>query len=338
MAVPKIRFPCMCVIIMAMCASLCQAQDNGDLPLSGSIKPELYATGFEFAQGATFWPESGNMYVANYRGLGNIGQITKEGAASVLCSLDKLAPVEGHKPQANGIKTDNHGRLIVADWGGGRLLRVAADGKSVEVLAERWKGKRFGGINDVALDTHGHIYFTDPRGSSLKSPTGSVYRYDIDTKSVTQIATGLAYPSGLAIGPHRRHLCVSESRKFRIQVIDFVIDKDDEPTLEVARTRTLITFPEETVGDVKGGKFQPNGMIFDAKRRLYVAMWTGGFINVVELDSGKLIRQYDAGGEQVTNCHFQGNFLYTTIAAKEAVFRIELGVQGHRYNPKDPYP
>jgi gluconolactonase len=332
MATPTFRISLVIVCLLTVGASFCHADDNGDLPLSGTVTAQLYATGFEFAEGPTF-DRLGNLYVANYRGLGNIGRITKEGSASVLCSLDKLAPVDDRKPQANGIKIDSHGRLIVADWGGGRLLRIAADGKSVEVLAERWKGKRFGGINAVALDTAGNIYFTDPRGSSLESPTGSVYRYDINTKSLAQVATGLAYPNGIAVSPHRKHLCVSESRKFRIQIYDFEIDeKTKEPTLAIARARTLITFPFEDKGDIKGGKFEPDGMIFDAKSRLYVAMWTAGYINVVELDSGKLIRQYDAGGEQVTNCHFHGPYLYTTIAAKEAVFRLELDVQGHHYN------
>ena len=34
---------------------------------------------------------------------------------------------------------------------------------------------------------------------------------------------------------------------------------------------------------------------------------------------------------QVTNCHFHGPYLYTTVAAKEAAFRLQLGVQGHAY-------
>ena len=75
----------------------------------------------------------------------------------------------------------------------------------------------------------------------------------------------------------------------------------------------------------------PDGMIFDAAGRLYVATWTGGVINVVEVPSGKLLRQYDAGGKQSTNCHFHGGYLYMTVAAKEAVFRLKLGVDGFDY-------
>jgi sugar lactone lactonase YvrE len=72
-------------------------------------------------------------------------------------------------------------------------------------------------------------------------------------------------------------------------------------------------------------------LIFDNAGRCYVGMWTGGVINVVEVPSGKLLRQYDAGGGKATNCHFFGPHLYVTIAAKEAVFRLKLDVDGHRY-------
>jgi sugar lactone lactonase YvrE len=60
-------------------------------------------------------------------------------------------------------------------------------------------------------------------------------------------------------------------------------------------------------------------------------MWVGGVVNVVDVPSGALLRQYNAGGPQATNCHFQGSYLYTTVAAKEAVFRLKLGVRGDPY-------
>ena len=61
-------------------------------------------------------------------------------------------------------------------------------------------------------------------------------------------------------------------------------------------------------------------------------MWTGGVVNVVEVPSGELLRQYRVGGDKVTNCHFYGTCLYTTVAGKEAVFRLDLGVYGFDYN------
>jgi sugar lactone lactonase YvrE len=54
----------------------------------------------------------------------------------------------------------------------------------------------------------------------------------------------------------------------------------------------------------------------------------------VDVPSGKLLRQYSAGGSMATNCHFFGDSLYVTVAAHEAVYRLDLGVRGFNYAPK----
>ncbi|MDP6442576.1 MAG: SMP-30/gluconolactonase/LRE family protein, partial [Pirellulaceae bacterium] len=172
-----------------------------ELPASHSVAPQLHATGFEFAEGPAVNPKSGDLFVVNYRGNGRIGRIATDGTAQVWCDLRVAAPLDGRSPQANGLKIDNEQRIVAADAGGGRLLRISRDGKQVEVLADRWKGKRFDAVNDVALDAAGNIYFSDPGESTYDNPIGSVYRYSIRTKQVTRIDDELAYPNGLAVTP-----------------------------------------------------------------------------------------------------------------------------------------
>jgi gluconolactonase len=315
-----------CLAVFCLATGLAAlAAGPKELPPSHSVTNALYATGFEFAEGPAL-DDNGDLYVVNYRGNGNIGRIAADRTASVFCDLRKLVPVEGRSPQANGLKIDRQGRLIASDSGAGRLLRIAADGQTAEVLADRYDGVRFRSINDVALDLAGNIYFTDPGGSSLENPIGSVYRYDITTGKVSLVDTDLAFPNGLAVTPDQKHLCVGESQRYRVLIYDLAGDGT------VSNRRVLIDFPGETVGAIIGGKHDPDGMIFDDAGRLYVAMWTAGVINVVEVPSGKLLRQYDAGGSKATNCHFHGGCLYTTVAAKEAVFRLKLGVEGFDYN------
>lgn len=320
----------MCVIhlpavLIALVAFALTTAEASELPPSHSVKPELYATGFEFAEGPTL-NAAGDLYVVNYRANGNIGRITADGAASIFCNLRELVPLEGRTPQANGLKLDRQGRLIASDSGAGRLLRIAADGASAEILADNCDGERFNSVNDVALDLAGNIYFSDPGGSNAENPVGSIYRWDAATGKVTRLATGLAFPNGIGVTPDQKHLCLSESQKFRMLIFDLA------PDGTVSNQRVLIEFPQETHGDIVGGRHDPDGLIFDDEGRLYVGMWTGGVVNVVEVPSGKLLRQYDAGGSKATNVHFHGGYLYTTIAAKEAVFRLKLGVDGFNYN------
>ncbi len=300
-------------------------EEHADLPPSHSVDPELAATGLAFAAGPAL-NGAGDLFVANYRELGTIGRITADGTASILADLHTLVPMNGRIPQANGLKLDSVGRLLVADVGGGRLLRVSPCGSQLEVLAERAEGKRFEDINDVALDLRGNIYFTNPGDSTADDPTGSVYRYDVRTGRTTLLATGLAYPTGIAVTVDQERLCVAESRQYRVVMYDLTEDGTAE------NRRVLVDFPDETRGAFVGGKFDPAGMVVDTRNRLFVAMWRGGVINVVDVDTGLLIRQYDAGGGRATNCHFHNGYLYTTVAAKEAVFRLKLGVNGFDYN------
>ena len=305
------------------------AEEQADLPPSHTVDPKLYATGFETAEGPALNRE-GDLFVANYRVNGTIGFIRgqrgreDDGAAGVFCDLREAEPLEGRQSRAAGLKVDGEGRLLVADYGAGRVLRVAADGKSAEVLADRCKRKRFNNIKDLALDAAGNIYFSDPGGSTVKNPVGSVYRYDIKTAEVTQLADDLVHPNGLGVTPDGKHFCVAEGQRYRILIFDL---KDGK----LANRRVLVDFPTETRGPIIGGATPPDGMVFDAAGRLYVAMSTGGVINVVDVPSGKLIRQYKAGGSWATNCHFHNGYLYVTVAAKEAVFRLKLGVEGYDY-------
>jgi gluconolactonase len=302
------------------------AAEPPELPESFSVKPQLYATGFEFAEGPAF-DNAGNLYVVNYRGNGKIGRITPTGQAGIWCDLAKIAPCEGRNPQANGLKVDSEGSIIAADAGGGRMLRISADGKQADVLAERFEGSRFSAINDVALGPNA-IFFTDPGDSSEQKPTGSVYRYDNSSRLVSRIANDLAYPNGLAVTPDKKSLCVAESRRFRIMIYDLASDGT------ASNGRVLIEFPSSDRGTIRGGQYDPDGMIFDEFGRLYVAMWVGAIINVIEVPTGKLLRQYDAGGSKATNCHFHDDSLYVTVAANEAVYRLKLGVRGFDYRPK----
>ena len=323
------------LLCMPLLTAIVTADEDDDLPPTHSLEPLLYATGFEFAEAPALDPQ-GNLYVANYRFLGTIGRITADGTASIWCDLRQLSPVEQRQVQAGGMKVDAEGRLIVADAGGGRLLRVATAGRQVEVLADRFEGARFSSVSDVALDLKGNIYFTDAGAlisETTDKLTGSVYRYDIQTKQVARLANGLAGPNGLAVSPDQMYLCVAESQRFRILLFDV-----NTKTGDLQNQRVLMAFPYETRGNVITSQFVPDGMVFDARGRLYVAMWYGGVINVIDVPSGKLLRQYDAGGSQATSCHFSGAYLYVTVAAKEAVFRLKIDVPGHEYVTRSPIP
>src|SRR5207237_4626239 len=62
---------------------------------------------------------------------------------------------------ANGNTFDAQGRLYTCESHSRRVTRTDKKGK-IEVLAERWQGKRLNAPNDIVVRKDGEIYFTDP--------------------------------------------------------------------------------------------------------------------------------------------------------------------------------
>src|SRR4030095_2672383 len=111
---------------------------------------ERLATGFVFTEGP-LWHPDGFYYFVDVR-------------SSVLYRI-----VPGRAPEVvrektgggNGTTFDLEGRLVICEGDNRRVARVAADGR-VEVLVDRFEGKRLNRPNDVVCKSDGSIYFTDP--------------------------------------------------------------------------------------------------------------------------------------------------------------------------------
>src|SRR5262249_26964673 len=132
------------------------------LPEPSTILPQHVGSGFAFAEGPAI-DRDGNLYVVNYREWGTIGQIAPDGGAGVFIDLRKHLKAEGNqKPSCNGLKIDDEGNLIGAETGTSQVIRIAKDGSKVDVLVREVAGERLRGLNDVALDPKGNVYFSNP--------------------------------------------------------------------------------------------------------------------------------------------------------------------------------
>jgi gluconolactonase len=152
------------------------------------------------------------------------------------------------------------------------VSRRSLDGTTT-VLAETFEGGRFNQPNDVAIDSRGRLFFTDPRygnrdGMELLDAAGrpieGVYRIDPDGAVTRIIAHEVDRPNGIAVSADDRLLFVADNTndvpggarrlwRFNLQ---------DDGTVDLA-TQTLIHDWKTTRG--------PDGMKFDAEGRLYVA-------------------------------------------------------------------
>jgi gluconolactonase len=167
-----------------------------------TTEAQRLATGFVFTEGP-LWHPDGFYYFVDVR-------------ASVLY---RIRP--GQSPEAvrrdtgggNGTTFDLDGRLVLCEGDNRRVTRTAADGR-LEVLMDRFEGKRLNRPNDVVCKSDGSIYFTDP---GLRVPLGErelpyagVYRVARD--GAISLVADFEYPNGLAFSPDERTLYVANTR------------------------------------------------------------------------------------------------------------------------------
>src|SRR5688572_10347476 len=121
----------------------------------------------------------GDLYVADVRA-NRIWHLAPDG------ELDVFREDSG---RAIGNTWDLDGRLVTcegAEHGPGgrrRLTRTTLSTGAVEVLVDRFEGRRLNSPNDVTCDAAGRLYFTDPRygrRTDLELDHESVYRCDPD--------------------------------------------------------------------------------------------------------------------------------------------------------------
>jgi gluconolactonase len=124
---------------------------------------------------------------------------------------------------ANGLRMDADGRVYACEGGSRRITRYERDG-AVTVLADRFEGQRLNSPNDIAIDSQGRVWFTDPRyegGNVFDDGIGalelgheSVYRLDPvadDAWAIRRMTFDTTKPNGLLLSPDERTLYVAQS-------------------------------------------------------------------------------------------------------------------------------
>jgi len=224
----------------------------------------------------------------------------------------KFTPGEGvtvFREQSNGAAGnafDAQGRLYTCESKARRVTRTDAKGH-VEVLAERFEGKRFNAPNDIAVSRNGHVYFTDPAfGYQQDRRELDFYGvFHITPKGeVSAVAKPAGRPNGVVLSPNGRILYVTNSDDRTISAYD--VDHSGSVTGE----RTLVS----------GTDGIPDGIRVDEKGNLYVA--AKGIL--VYSPDGKL-RATIPVAETPSNLAFgDGDFRSLYITARRSVFRVRL--------------
>jgi gluconolactonase len=211
---------------------------------------------------------------------------------------------------ASGNAFDERGRLYTCETVTRRVTRTDKAGK-IEVLAEKWEGKRFNAPNDIVVRRDGHAWFTDPAfAAQLDTRELDFFGvFHIAPRGQLSVAAKLkGRPNGIALSPNGHLLYVANSDERTVLAYD--VDRNGA----AANERVLIS----------GITGVPGGLAVDEKGNIYVACQGIG----VYTPLGKLLKQIELS-ETAANLAFGDADLKTLyITARTSVYRIRLDVKG----------
>ena len=250
--------------LVAVALSNIAAAAESDLIASGA-KVEKLAGGFTFtegpacdAKGNVFFSDIPNNFIHKW-------------------SLDGKLTIFGKQSGgANGLYFDRRGNLLACEGGRRRLTSISTEGK-VTVLADIYKGNKLNSPNDLWIDPHGGVYFTDPRYGSqdgLQQDGFHVYYLSPSGKRLTRVLGNLVKPNGIVGTADGKRL--------------YVADPGAEKTY-LYRIRTDGSLVDRKLIAPEGS----DGMTLDEKGNLYL---TNGAVKV-----------YAPGGKKIATIEFPEN-------------------------------
>lgn len=226
--------------------------------------------------------------------------------------------------RTNGIQFDHQGRMLCCEGGGldsnRRITRTELNG-TITVLTDRYQDGKFNSPNDLAVDSKGRVYFTDPRygdrsdmqqRDAYDNEIEGVYRIDDVGKVERIISHEVSRPNGILVSPDDRYLYVADNvndgpnglggnRKL------WRFDLNADGSIEPASRKLLFDW-----GTDRG----PDGLAMDVEGRLYAA---AGFnfpnppvetaekhkagIYVIATEGG-LLQFIPVAADMITNCTF----------------------------------
>jgi gluconolactonase len=269
-----------------------------------TTRAEQLATGFGFTEGP-LWHPDGFYYFVDIR-RSTLHRVTPGRAPELV----RDATGEG-----NGTTFDLHGRLVLCEGGNRRVTRTSADGR-IEVLVDRFEGKRLNRPNDVVCKSDGSLYFTDP---GLRVPLAErevdhagVYRIAPD--GAVSLVADCEYPNGLAFSPDERVLYVANTR-WTQYIHAFELDAVGA----VVRRRIFADMSsDETVG-------VPDGMKVDVDGRIYCTGPGGTWVFAPDGARLGVIRT----PEVPANLAFGGPDLRTLfLTARTSIYTLRVTVPG----------
>jgi len=266
-------------------------------PLDGIGSVQTLGSGFGFLEGPVYRSSDSSLYFSDVR----------ENTIFRLLADGSIETFRENQP-TNGLVFDQQNRLLTATQSGRTLSRLEESG-DVTVLVDRFDGALLNSPNDVALQSNGDVYFTDPPYGINPDITevgcSGVYRLTVDGSLSRFWCNGIeTRPNGVVLSPNEDRLYVAFTLSG--QILSWPIAADG-------------SFGEVDTFATTAGS--PDGMTVDADGNVFVASVAG--VEVFAPD-GTLWGVIEVP-RQASNCALggpNGNTLF--ITARSGLYSVEL--------------
>ena len=288
------------------------ADDLNDLKGPNSVATKIVGD-CKFTEGPAFSPKGFLLFsdIPNSR----IVRVDADGQSS-----DFLKPSGG----ANGLVFDASGHLYACQGQARRVVKIAIQDGKIETLCDSFDGKPLNSPNDLALDGHGGLYFTDPRygaDSKIEQSCMGVY-YISPAGKTTRVIDQLQRPNGILVSQDKKTLYVAEPNKRELWKYEI-----SSPG-QLGAGKVIFTGDEKQDG---GG---PDGMCLDLHGNIYAT-----YNDIVVLNpEGKLIGRIPVP-EHPANCTLggaDGKTLYVT--ARTSLYSIPMNIASAPLFSSGPRP
>lgn len=223
----------------------------------------------------------------------------------------------------NGLMFDMAGTLYACSMDG-RLISIDVKSKKITPLAEKYELKRFNAPNDLVLDKHGGVYFTDPHFRApqpLPQKVPAVY-YRAADGTLTRVATVTKAPNGVILSPDEKTLFVIPSLQSEMLAY---------PVLgpgKLGEERVFCTLEQPEGVKNTGG----DGLTIDTAGNLYITSRLG--VQVWN-PAGKHLGNI-AFPQQPANVTFGGKDRKTLYATcRTGFYSVPMQAEGHVFTGKE---
>jgi sugar lactone lactonase YvrE len=293
----------LCLLFCAGCISVPKPpiQRQPDIPNQKEAKMTQYINSHLGSASNIAFTKNGLVYFTELGG----NQIVKKMKLNVFSEPEVfmhlpewISPSDGTSPSAEGLRVDHQDRLLIAESGTGKLLRISPDARKLEVLADSYDGYRFTTVKDLAIGRGNDLFVSSPF-------SGTIYRIRPQEGFIGILNEDLVRVEGISVSPDGKRLVAAEPDASRVVVFDI--------------PEELIPVESWTLVDFSPTGVEPRGLAFDEKGLLYVGLGQSQEVQVFDLEEGEQIDVFDSGDDADVLRYFE-NYLY--VAGGKGVRRF----------------